>query len=105
MALVIPLLQGKRYLEVTCAGDGGSDCPSSCLMASGEGECVGLQIGEVQNQVFCSIFRKVLSEQFQIVLEAGKTGCCKASQLVKLHFWLNIAFELWVMGLALFASE
>lgn len=90
---------------MTCAGDGVSDCPSSCLMASGGGGCIGVWIREVQNQVFCSIFRKALLEQFQAVLEAGKTGCRKGSQPVKLHFWLNLALELWVMGLALFASE
>lgn len=90
---------------MTCAGDGVSGCPSSCIMASGGGGCVGVWICEVQNQVFCSIFRKALSEQFQAVLEAGRTGCGKGSQPAKLHFWLNLALELWVMGLALFASE
>lgn len=68
---------------------------------------VGALCGFVKSKTRSSaVFsEKALSEQFQAVLEAGRTGCGKGSQPAKLHFWLNLALELWVMGLALFASE
>lgn len=71
------------------------------------GEVGALVCGFVKSKTRSSavLSEKALSEQFQAVLEAGRTGCGKGSQPAKLHFWLNLALELWVMGLALFASE
>lgn len=85
-------------------GMGSVTVPPLALWPLGE---VGALCGFVKSKTRSSaVFsEKALSEQFQAMLEAGKTGCGKGSQPVKLHFWLNLALELWVMGLALFASE
>lgn len=39
-----------------------------------------------------TIFRKALSGQFQILLEAGKTGCCKGSQSEEAAFLVESFF-------------